>query len=72
MAKRSVSGTSTGSGNGIAGTGVHAFLGTTIHCDAKDTSMYCSFMKIVNVTMIIAFIFFVLFLLYTFLKKKRK
>jgi hypothetical protein len=59
-------------GNGIMGSGIHGFLGTTIHCNDSDKSAYCSFMKIVNVAIILAFIIFVIALLYIFFIKKRK
>ena len=59
-------------GNGIMGSGIHGFLGTTIHCNDSDKSAYCSFMKIVNVLMILVFIIFIIYLVYIFLIKKRK
>jgi len=31
-----------GSNNGIMGSGIFGFFGTTIHCDSKDNSMYCN------------------------------
>ena len=65
MAKGGSSGSRSGSdsGNGgIAGSGIFGLFGTTIQCPASDTSLYCSFMKIFNVFIVL---FFVLAILYT-------
>jgi len=49
---------------GIMGSGIFGMFGTTIQCPASDTSMYCSFMKIFNLIMVIGFILFILYTIY--------
>jgi hypothetical protein len=67
--------TKTSSG-GIGGSGIFGFVGTTVVCNASDTSWYCSLMKIVNVTVIFVCIFLILYYLISYLYysygKKRK
>lgn len=77
MVKRG--GTTTGSGgnSGIMGSGVFGLFGTTIQCPASDTSIYCSFMKIFNVLIVMIIVFTILFYAYSFFiapnfKKGRK
>jgi hypothetical protein len=64
MAKRG--GVSTGGNGGIMGSGVFGLFGTTIQCPASDTSLYCSFMKIFNVLIVMIIVFTILFYAYTF------
>jgi len=52
------------SGSGIGGSGIFALLGTTIKCDADDASLYCSFMKLMNVLIMSLFLFYVVWLAY--------
>jgi len=74
MAKKG--GTVTSSGNGgIMGSGIFGFFGTTIQCPASDTSLYCSFMKIFNVLIVVGIVFFILYAAYNYFsmsKGKRK
>ena len=64
MPKQSTAKNSENSGNGIMGSGIFGMFGTTIQCPASDTSMYCSFMKMFNLVMIIGFILFILYTIY--------
>ncbi len=54
------------SGGGIGGSGIFGMFGTVVHCDDKDTSMYCNLAKIVNMLIMILFLGFVLYLVYLF------
>lgn len=56
---------------GIMGSGIFGMFGTMVNCDAESNSYYCNFMKIFNILMILAIIFFVLYFLYNFLKNKK-
>ena len=38
-------------GNGIADSGVFGLLGTTVQCNADDTSLFCRFAKLMNILM---------------------
>ena len=76
MVKRGASTGSAGNG-GIMGSGVFGLFGTTIQCPASDTSIYCSFMKIFNVLIVMIIVFTILFYAYSFFiapnfKKGRK
>ena len=64
-------GSSSSGGGGIMGSGIFGFFGTTIQCPASDTSLYCSFMKIFNVLMIVGIIIFILYTAYTYFKMNR-
>jgi hypothetical protein len=55
------------SGGGLFGSGIFGFLGTTIVCNATDTSMYCQIMKAVNIIILIASISLILYFLYLYL-----
>jgi uncharacterized membrane protein YedE/YeeE len=57
----------TGSNGGILGSGIFGLFGTTIQCKSTDDSMYCSFMKFVNILIAIVMICAILYLAYTFL-----
>jgi hypothetical protein len=45
---------------GIAGSGVFGLFGSTVHCDANNTSLYCTTIKLFNILVIL----FVLYFLY--------
>ena len=64
---RGRSSTDTGSNGGIFGSGIFGLFGTTIQCQATDTSLYCSFMKIVNILIAAVMICGILYLGYTFI-----
>lgn len=66
MAKGGSKGVTTGGNGGIMGSGIFGFFGTTIQCPASDTSMYCSFMKIFNVLIVMLVVFAILYFMYTF------
>ncbi len=46
------------SNGGIGGSGIFGLFGTTIRCDSKDTSYYCSIMKIFNIIMILVVLYY--------------
>jgi hypothetical protein len=77
MAKggKSSSGTSNG---GIGGSGIFGFFGTTIKCDATDTSIYCTIMKLFNLLIIFFVVGYIMYFAYSyfspmkFIKKSRK
>jgi hypothetical protein len=48
-------------GGGIGGSGIYGGVGTGVVCDSKDTSMYCSFIKIVSVIMNLFIVGFILY-----------
>ena len=52
-------------GSGIGGSGIFALLGTTIKCDADDESLYCSFMKLMNVLIMSLFLLSIVWVAYT-------
>ena len=58
-------GISSGGSGGIMGSGIFGFFGTTIQCPASDTSMYCSFMKMFNVLIVMLVVFTILYFVYT-------
>jgi len=51
---------------GLGGTGIFGLFGTTVRCDSKDDSWFCSLAKLVNSLMMILFLVFVLYLVYIF------
>jgi hypothetical protein len=55
-------GLSGGSSGGMFGSGIFGFFGTTIKCDATDTSIYCTIMKLFNI--LIVFFCCLLFFVY--------
>ena len=62
-----------GQNGGIAGSGIYGNFGTTIHCSSSDNSLYCNFMKIFNILMIVGIILAALYFIYiTFFAKKRR
>lgn len=63
---------SKGLGNGgIGGSGVHGFFGTTIVCNSTDNSFYCSFMKLMQVSLWIVIICAILYYAYSFFRKRK-
>jgi len=57
------------SGSGMFGSGVFGFLGTTIVCNASDTSIYCQIMKGVNITIVIACVLLVFYFIFLYIQK---
>jgi len=57
----------TSSNGGILGSGIFGLFGTTINCSSTDSSLYCSFMKFVNILIAIVIIFSILYIGYVFL-----
>lgn len=66
MGKGGKGGFTMGSGGGIGGTGIFGMFGTTVRCDSKDDSWYCSLAKLVNGLIMILFLAFILYLVYIF------
>ena len=56
---------------GIGGSGIfgHVGVGTSIQCQAEDTSLYCQFMKVMNVIFMVFALCFILYILYVFVFK---
>lgn len=50
---------------GMFGSGIFGMVGSTVHCKAEDTSMYCTLSKMVSSIMMILFLLFVLYMIYT-------
>ena len=61
-------GLSMGNG-GIGGSGIFGIFGTTVRCDSKDDSWFCTLAKLVNGLIMILFLIFVLYLVYIFFIK---
>ena len=49
------------------GGGVVGIFGTTIKCDATDTSFYCTIMKLFNLLIVLLIFIYVLYFIYTFI-----
>ena len=64
-------GTNTSNG-GIMGSGVFGMFGTMIQCDAGDSSLYCSFMKIFNVMIVLLVIGVILYAVYSVVSSKKR
>ncbi len=60
------------SNGGVLGTGIFGFFGTTIRCDANDTSMYCNIMKMFNLLIVFLVVFYILYVAYSFISKKKR
>ncbi len=60
------------SNGGILGKGIFGFFGTTIRCDASDTSMYCNIMKMFNLLIVILVMFYIFYTAYSFISNKRR
>lgn len=52
------------SNGGIMGSGIFGMFGSTVVCNADDTSMFCMLSKTVNVIMMIGFLLLVLYIIY--------
>ena len=52
---------------GIAGSGIFGMFGTTIRCDSKDESMYCSLAKIINIIIMMFMLGFIFYIIYLFI-----
>lgn len=46
------------------GLGFFSFIGTTIRCNADDESIYCNFMKIINLLLMTLIFIYVLYVTY--------
>lgn len=58
---------------GIAGSGIFGMLGTTIHCNSDDNSMYCNFMKFVNFILFAILLLVIAYIIYyVFIAKKKR
>lgn len=55
---------SSGGGGGILGSGIFGIFGTTIQCDSKDTSTYCSIMKMFNMLIVFFVVVYILYIVY--------
>lgn len=55
---------------GIGGSGVFGLIGTTVQCDSKDGSAYCTLAKLVNVAIWLALLFFIGKFALEYMKKK--
>ena len=64
--------TNTNSNGGIMGSGVFGMFGTMIQCNAEDSSLYCSFMKIFNVMIVVLVILVILYAVYSFMSIKKR
>jgi hypothetical protein len=70
--RRSNSGSFLGENGGIAGSGIFGYFGTMINCSSSDNSLYCNFMKIFNILMIVGIILVVLYYIYIAFSAKRR
>jgi hypothetical protein len=61
-----MAGRNSGIGGGILGSGIFGFFGTTIRCDSKDDSMYCTIMKWFNLLIVFFVVVYILYILYNF------
>ena len=63
---------SSSSSGGIFNSGIFGFVGTTIHCDANDVSVYCNVMKFFNLFMVVIFVSYILYLIYSYLSNRKR
>jgi len=61
----------TTSNGGIMGSGVFGMFGTTIQCKSEDNSLYCSFMKIFNVLIVVIVISIILYTVYSLISSSK-
>jgi hypothetical protein len=54
----------TGMGGGVLGSGIFGVFGTTIRCDSKDDSTYCSIMKLFNLLIVYFVVIYILYIVY--------
>ena len=59
-------GSRTSGGGGILGSGIFGFFGTTIQCDSKDDSTFCSIMKLFNLLIVFFVVVYILYIIYSF------
>ena len=64
--------TNSNSNGGIMGSGVFGMFGTMIQCNAEDSSLYCSFMKIFNVMIVVLVISVILYAVYSFMSINKR
>jgi hypothetical protein len=60
------------SNGGILGSGIFGHFGSLVNCKAEDNSMYCMFIKFLNVFLGIFIILFILYYVYMFFIYKSK
>jgi hypothetical protein len=58
------SGSGSGIGGGILGSGIFGVFGTTIRCDSKDDSTYCNIMKLFNLLIVFFVVVYILYIVY--------
>ena len=66
MAKSRSSRSNTSGNGGILGSGVFGLFGSTIQCDSETNSLYCNFVKIFNVLIMILVIFGIIYFVFSF------
>jgi hypothetical protein len=64
--------TGSASNGGILGSGVFGMFGTMIQCNAEDSSLYCNFMKIFNVMIVVIIIIAIFSALYAVISARGK
>lgn len=52
---------------GLFNSGIFAFFGTSINCDANDDSNYCNIMKMFNLLVVFLFIIYIFSFIINFL-----
>jgi hypothetical protein len=60
-------GSNGGSNGGIAGSGIFAMFGTTVHCKSEDNSIYCSIMKLFNMLIVLVIFIVIIYYIYHFI-----
>ena len=56
---------------GVMGSGIFGVFGTTINCNATDTSMYCNIMKFFNLLIVFLIVCYFLYFVYSYFTRKR-
>ena len=56
--------TNASNNGGIMGSGIFGMVGSSVHCNANDTSLYCSLSKLVSGLMMLLFLFAIIYLVY--------
>jgi len=51
---------------GVLGSGIFGIFGTTIKCDSKDDSMFCTIMKLFNLLVVFLIVAYILYIAYNF------
>ncbi len=57
-----------GNSGGIGGSGIFGLFGTVVQCNSNDNSWYCMFSKFINVLIMLMILFFILSLVFDYLK----